>query len=133
MRATVLEQAIPTIEGYWYLATPYSKWSHGQEDANIVAQKLAAALLSIGVKVYSPIAHTHGIAPYLIGVDKRDHDFWLAADKPLLDAAGGLLIADLTGWRDSKGVTLEIQWAKEQKKPYWLLNPRTLAVRSVRL
>jgi hypothetical protein len=124
-----LEQAIPVIQGYYYLATPYSKWPLGLEDANSVAQQLAAALLSIGVKVYSPIAHTHGIAAYVTGVDKRDHDFWLAADKPLLDAAGGLLIADLRGWRDSKGVTLEIQWAKEQKKPYWLLNPVTLAVR----
>ena len=124
-----LEQAIPVIQGYWYLATPYSKWLWGLEEANTEAQKLAAALLSIGVKVYSPIAHTHGIAAYVTGVDKRDHDFWLAADKPLLDAAGGLLIADLRGWRDSKGVTLEIQWAKEQKKPYWLLNPVTLAVR----
>ena len=124
-----LEQAIPVIQGYWYLATPYSKWLWGLEEANTEAQKLAAALLSIGVKVYSPIAHTHGIAAYVTGVDKRDHDFWLAADKPLLDAAGGLLIADLRGWQDSKGVTLEIQWAKEQKKPYWLLNPETLAVR----
>ena len=124
-----LEQAIPVIQGYWYLATPYSKWPHGLEDANTVAQKLAAALLSIGVKVFSPIAHTHGISAYATAVDKRDFDFWLGADKPLLDAAGGLLIADLQGWRDSKGVTLEIQWAKEQKKPYWLLNPETLAVR----
>ena len=124
-----LEQAIPVIKGYWYLATPYSKWHLGLEDANIVAQQLAGRLLSIGVKVYSPIAHTHGIAAYVSGVDKRDHDFWLAADKPLLDAAGGLLIADLAGWQDSRGVTLEIQWAKEQKKPYWLLNPETLAVR----
>ncbi len=124
-----LEQAIPVIQGYYYLATPYSKWKYGLESANEVAQILAAALLSIGVKVYSPIAHTHGIAAYVTGVDKRDHDFWLAADKPLLDAAGGFLIADLAGWQDSKGVTLEIQWAKEQKKPYWLLNPETLAVR----
>jgi hypothetical protein len=124
-----LEQAIPVIQGYWYLATPYSKWHLGLEDANTETQKLAAALLSIGVKVYSPIAHTHGIAAYVTGVDKRDHDFWLAADKPLLDAAGGLLIADLHGWQDSKGIALEIQWAKEQKKPYWLLNPRSLAVR----
>ena len=124
-----LEQAIPVIKGYWYLATPYSKWPLGLDHANLEAQRLAGRLLSIGVKVYSPIAHTHGIAAYVTGVDKRDHDFWLAADKPLLDAAGGLLIAYLPGWQDSKGVTLEIQGAKEQKKPYWLLNPETLAVR----
>ena len=129
----MLEQAIPLIQGYYYLATPYSKWKYGLESANEVAQILAAALLSIGIKVYSPIAHTHGISHYVTGVDQRDHDFWLNADKPLLDAAGGLLIADLPGWQDSKGVTLEIQWAKEQKKPYWLLNPITLAVRSVRV
>lgn len=120
-------------QGYWYLATPYSKWTHGLQDANTVAQMLAARLLELRLPIYSPIAHTHGIAEFVTGVDKRDHEFWLAADKPLFDAAYGLLIADLQGWRDSKGVTLEIKWCREQKKQFWLLNPATLTVTVPRL
>lgn len=118
-------------KGYWYLATPYSKWTHGLEDANTVAQKLAARLLQHHVPIYCPIAHTHGIATYVTEVDKRDHDFWLNADKPLFEAAYGLLVADLPGWRESKGVSLEIAWCRAMKKPAWLLAPGTLRFRAL--
>jgi hypothetical protein len=120
--------------GYYYLATPYSKWVHGLDDANTVAQKLAARLLLLRLPIYCPIAHTHGIAMHTKDeVDARDHGFWMAADKPLFDAACGLLIADLPGWKESKGVQMEIEWCKEQKKPYWLLNPKTLDIRVPKL
>lgn len=119
--------------GYWYVATPYSKWTHGLDDANTVAQILAAHLLMTRLPVYAPIAHTHGIAKYVDEIDPRDHSFWMAADKPLFDAACGLLIADLPGWRDSKGVQMEIAWCKEQKKPFWLLDPKSLEIRKPRL
>lgn len=120
-------------KGYWYLATPYSKWAHGLEDACSVAQMLTARLMETRVPVFSPIAHTHGIATYVTEVDKRDHDFWLTADKPMVDAAHGLLIADLNGWKTSRGVLLEIKWGKEQSKPIWLLNVASLDVRPLRL
>lgn len=124
-------EEIEKNKGYWYVATPYSKWIHGLEDANMVAQKLTARLLEKFVPCYSPISHTHGIATYVTQVDKRDHKFWLDADKPLFDAAYGLLIADLPGWRDSLGVALEIKWCKEARKPYWLLDPKDLSFRRV--
>lgn len=120
-------------EGYWYLATPYSKWLNGLEDANIVAQKLAARLIEAEVPIFSPIAHTHGISTYVTEIDKRDFDFWLGVDKPLVDMACGLLIADLKGWQESRGVNLEINWFAEAKKPVWLLNTKTLAFRAFRL
>jgi Domain of unknown function (DUF1937) len=111
--------------GYWYLATPYSKWLAGIVDANAVAQKLAARLILERVPVYSPIAHTHGIA--LAGaLDPFDHDIFMPADKPLFDASFGLLIADLPGWRESKGVQMEVGWARAGRKPMLLLNTITL-------
>ena len=125
-----LEQPIPVIKGYWYLATPYSKWSHGLEDANIVAQRLAAMLLAIGVKVYSPIAHTHGIA-LASSMDPLSHDIWMPADQPLFNAAYGLLVADLPGWKTSKGVDMEIEWARQMHKPIWVIDPETLAIRQL--
>ncbi len=121
-----LEQAIPVIKGYWYLASVYSIWPHGKEDANIFAQKLAARLMLIGVPVFSPIAHTHGIEPW---TGPQEHAFWMAVDKPMVDAAYGVLVTEMTRWQYSKGIGIEIGWAREQKKPIWLLNPETLAVR----
>ncbi len=118
-------------KGYWYLCTPYSKWPHGLEDANQVAQQLTALLMEHRVPVFCPIAHTHGISKFVTQVDKRDFDFWLSADKPLVDSAYGVLVADLTGWRESRGVVQEIGWARDAKKPLWLLSPGTLRFRAL--
>jgi hypothetical protein len=118
-------------KGFYYLATPYSKWVHGLHDANLVAQRLAGALIKAKIPVYSPIAHTHGIA-IAANMNPMDHKIWMPADKPIFDAAYGLLIADLKGWRDSKGVAIEIEWAKEQLKPIWVLNPVTLDLKPLK-
>jgi hypothetical protein len=59
-------------------------------------------------------------------IDPRDHDFWLRADKPLFEAAYGLLVAEFPGWRESVGVAKEIMWARAHVKPIFLLNPETL-------
>lgn len=119
---------LPVDQGYYYLATPYSKWTHGIHDANIVAQKMAGELIKVGVPVYSPIAHTHGIA-LAANIDPFSHAIFMPADKPLFEGAFGLLIADLNGWRESKGVAIEIGWAKELKKPIWVISPGMLDVR----
>lgn len=119
--------------GYWYLATPYSKWPHGLDDAARVAEKLAARLLEERFPIFSPIAHSHSIAQHVVAAEKRDFDFWLGADKPLVDAAIGLLIADLTGWRESRGVVQEIKWGREQKKPIWILNTKSFSLKACRL
>lgn len=127
---------LPNLKGgYWYLATPYSKWVHGLDDANIVAQLLAARIMYEKVDVYTPIGHTHGISKQMIAmnmkIDPRDHSFWMKRDKPLFDAAGGLLVADLPGWKTSTGVTVEIDWCRAQKKPVFLLNPKTLTIKKL--
>lgn len=131
MNVTELKASTP-VHGYWYVATPYSKWKHGLEDANEVAQKLTARLMSVRVPVFSPIAHTHGIAAYVENVDKRDHDFWLKSDEPVCRSACGLLIADLPGWKESEGVALEIEWHRKDKKPIYILNTKTLDVKRYR-
>jgi hypothetical protein len=113
--------------GYWYLATPYAKWATGLHNATKVAQFLTAQLMDRLIPVFSPIAHNHGVAQFLT-VDKRNHDFWMAADKPMFDSAYGLLVADLEGWRESKGVGMEIDWARAAHKPAWLLHPTLLTI-----
>lgn len=108
------------LGGYWYLATPYSKYVDGIEMAFKLAAIYSAALIKAGLGVYSPIAHTHTIA-MCGGLDPMDHSIWLPADRPLMDAAVGLIVCQMAGWLESHGVAHEIDVFCEADKPvyYW--------------
>lgn len=113
----------------WYLATPYSKYKHGIERAFVDAAKLAARLLKKGMSVYSPIAHTHPLA--VNGkIDPLNHDIWLPFDEAMMHACCGLLVAHLSGWRESKGIAHEIAFFERMKKPITDLDPRTLQMKT---
>lgn len=103
-------------DGYLYLATPYSKHPEGIDAAFRHACAAAGRLLSRGVKVFSPIAHSHPIA--INGnVDPLSHEIWLAADRPFMDAARGMIVVMMPGWEESYGVQHEIEVFREQNKP----------------
>jgi hypothetical protein len=40
-------------------------------------------------------------------MDPLDHDIWLPADRPMMNAAGGLLIVRMPGWSSSYGIKVE--------------------------
>lgn len=111
--------------GYWYLATPYSKWSDGIDDAAFVAAKLRGRLVVAGVAAFSPIVHSHYVAR-AANIDPFSHEIWMPDDKPMFEGSVGLLIADLSGWRESKGVSIEREWATARGMPTVLLDPVTL-------
>lgn len=117
--------------GYWYLATPYAKWPAGKDDAAAHAAALAGRLAVKGVHVFSPIAHWHYVKQYAPTLDKLKHDDWMAIDKTFLEAAHGLVVASLYGWETSAGVQQEIAWAKEWRKPRYLLDPMDLSMRKL--
>lgn len=109
------------ITGYWYLASPYTKWPHGLDDAALTIARLAGELIVLGVPVYSPIAYTHEIAR--VGqLPMISYDLWMSFAKTMLLQSQGIIIADMIGWGDSVGVTQELKWAAECKKPAFLLN-----------
>ena len=107
---------------YFYLASPYSKWSEGLDDACRVISEIAGRLIQHGLPVFSPIAHSHTICA-AAKMDFLSHDVWLPADKPLVDAAAGLIVADMGFWETSHGVRKEIEWFRKAEKPCWLLDP----------
>lgn len=108
-----------------YLATPYTKYEAGIEQAFIDAAKLAAKLLHAGVNVYSPITHTHPLAIYG-GLDPLDHSIWLPFDEAMMKASTVLIVALMDGWRESKGVKHEIEFFDRAKKPIYWCDPVTL-------
>lgn len=108
-------EGIP-CETYWYLASPYSKFPRGLEAAFQEACKAAAELIRMGVRVYSPIAHSHPVA--ILGeIDPLDHKIWLPADEPLMRAASGLIVLKMDSWEISYGISEETKVFVAAGKP----------------
>lgn len=108
-------------EPYWYLATPYTKFGDGLEEAFIESCKAAGRLITRGLRVYSPIAHCHPIAEHA-GIDKLDHEIWLPAQAPMMHNACGLIVCMMEGWQESYGVTQEIKLFNNLHKPIVYMN-----------
>lgn len=126
--------------GLAYLAAVYSKWTGGDpgpgcsnnmrqamrlEDAFIEAAKLAAKLMLAGVKVYSPIAHTHPLAIHG-RLDPLDHSIWLPFDEAMLTVCDTLIVAQMDGWQESRGIAHEVAFFETAGKPIFDLDPDSL-------
>lgn len=110
---------------FWYLATPYSKFPAGIEAAFVVACQAAALLIRAGVRVYSPIAHTHPIAVHG-GIDPYAHEIWLPADEPFMDAARGLIVLRAESWEKSYGISKEIEHMQKLGLTIIYMDPGTV-------
>ena len=103
-----------------YLASPYS---HELESIREIrfhqVCMVAAELMRQGVHVYSPIAHSHPIAMHGL---RSDWQFWKAYDHEYLRWCTGMIVLTLEGWKESVGVTEEIQFMAAERKPIILLD-----------
>lgn len=103
-----------------YVGTPYSKYPGGIELAFIDACRLTARLMQVGLKVYSPIAHTHPLAIHG-GLDPMDLNIWLPFDAAMMGKADAMLVAMMDGWATSTGIKHEIQAFTDAGKPVFYL------------
>jgi nucleoside 2-deoxyribosyltransferase len=118
------------MSSFWYLATPYSKYPDGIEAAYELAIKAASLLLDNGVDVYSPIVHTHPLST-TGGLGPRNHEFWLRADTPFMDAARGIIVLEADGWRNSFGVAYELGRFRGKDKPVVWMKPGVVPKQSI--
>lgn len=107
---------------FWYLATPYSKYPLGSAAAEKIACENAALLILAGIPVFSPIAHSHGIATHGV-INPFDHEVWMALDRVFMKAARGLIVLKAEGWETSRGVNEEMKFFREANKPVWPMEP----------
>lgn len=107
---------------FWYLATPYSDYPLGRGIAASNAALQAAVLLKAGVVAFSPIVHGRALA-FWGNIDDLDHDFWMRADRPFMNAAMGLIVCKLDGWEASKGIAHEIEVFEKAGKPVVMMTP----------
>lgn len=108
--------------GVVYVATPYTKYHAGIDKAAKVAARAAAALMKMGVKVFSPIAHSHAIAT-VGGIDPKDWSFWKPQNEAAIDAASALAVVQVRGWDESVGVAYEIKRFTDAGKKVVYLEP----------
>jgi len=108
------------VGSFWYLATVYSKHPRGINAAFEEAAKVSARLVEQGLAVFSPIAHSHPVAIHG-GLDPLDHSVWMPLDEPMMNAAHGIIVVQMEGWRESYGVGLEIKAFRAAGKPVLFL------------
>ena len=111
-----------------YLASPYSHLDpEVMERRFLDVCKVAAKLMSEGVFVFCPIAHTHPMA--VAGNLPREFDFWEKYDRVVLGQCKKLIVVKMPGWDISKGVQAEINIATEIGIPVeymeWIDDVRT--------
>lgn len=95
-----------------YLAVPYShKDPQIREYRFKEANRAAGKLINDGHYVFSPISHTHPIA--MISELPKGWEYWKTFDEIYLNSSHTLIVLTLDGWKESIGVTAEINLAKE--------------------
>ena len=110
------------MDGYLYIASPYTDVVGGTSVAYIYALKTQEAFIKAGIPVFVPIVHSH---PYAVLSSCAQID-WLAQDFPLLDAAKALVVIEFPGWEDSKGIKAEVARATERNILVYHLLPSDL-------
>ena len=109
-------------KGFWYVATPYTNYADGIDAAYNDAREVDAMLDWARVPRFTPIVSAHEIA-MASGIDPKDHDFWMGVDRPFMERAHGLIIVELDGWEQSRGVTMERLYFEGHERPIHLLDP----------
>lgn len=114
-------------DGYLYLGSPYSKYPDGIKDAARYACQIAGKLLVERVPVFSPIAHSH-VVSLASNLSPFDHELWMWADRPMMDAAHGLIVVMMRSWMHSRGLTEEIRIFHSAGKPIFHLDPAEVGI-----
>lgn len=97
-----------------YLASPYSHPDADVRQARYhAACRKAAQYATKGIAVFAPIVHSHPLVPYMPAEQVMDFDLWMRMDLPILKDADELHVLCIEGWRGSRGVNREIEYAEQ--------------------
>jgi hypothetical protein len=108
-----------------YLASPYSNYPGGKEEAFKLVCLKAGFLMSNGYNVFCPIAHSHPIE--MAGnITDTSHEFWLKQDFAVLRKCTEIWVYMLPGWKESFGIGKELDFATEHNIPITYLRHEPL-------
>ena len=98
-----------------YLAGPYSHKIKEIEAVRRIMLTLVSTKLAVaGITVFSPITQSH--EQEKTGLMAGDYDTWQKTDRKMVEKMDEVWVLILDGWKQSKGVTDEIYWAKRKGK-----------------
>ena len=103
-----------------YLASAYShRESAVMEQRFDAACRAAGKLMAAGHLVYSPIAHTHPIAVRCSL--PLEWEYWERFDRAMVERCDEVVVLNIDGYAESKGVAAEIAIARSMLKPvtFW--------------
>jgi nucleoside 2-deoxyribosyltransferase len=107
-----------------YLACPFS---HPDKNVELqryeIANRTAAGLMRAGLYIFSPLSHSFPIDKYVQMVGKKSHRFWMDQDLIVLRRCQLLMIINIDGTEESKGVVEEIEEATKLKLPVRIIDP----------
>lgn len=107
---------------YLYLASEYTRYHGGLDNAHLMACRAGAMLVNVGIPFYAPIPHFHHIA-WQGGIDRCDKELWKAMDAPFVATACGLVVLRSDGWEKSDGIKHEIAEFTAAHKPIFYIDP----------
>lgn len=106
MAALVPRHVVAPASGYWFLASPYTKYPAGLCAAFKLAVETRGLLIAAGIPVFSPVIHSHPVA-MACGLDPVNLTLWLATEAPMRLAARGMIELRAANWEMSVGMTAE--------------------------
>jgi NTP pyrophosphatase (non-canonical NTP hydrolase) len=109
----------------WYLASPYTKYIHGYEDACYRVKLLTTELLRYQIPVWSPIVYTHQLVEHGLPIEATN---WRFLNEPMTHFCTGCIIYMMQGWEESDGISQEIDWFTENEKPIEYLAEDTIPI-----
>jgi hypothetical protein len=108
-----------------YLVTPYTDPRPAvMRERFEAACRIAAAVIGRGQVVFSPIVHCHPLA--VEAELPRDWKYWRGYACAMLHEASQVVVARMPGWRQSRGVTAEINLARRAGIPIAFSRPEHL-------
>lgn len=118
-----------------YLAAPYSTGLDPDTDPILAQEQRFAAITEACAKlrikghmVYSPITMGKPMEQYLPQHLVEDHSFWMDHCYHMLELCEEVWVLTLPGWQESRGVTLEREWAWAKVRVRYV-DPYSLEVR----
>jgi Domain of unknown function (DUF1937) len=110
-----------------YLASPYTAYAAGMEQAFIDVAILAGRLFAIGIPTFSPIAHAFPYVKYG-NLDPLDYPAWKPVQERLMDACDSLIVAHMDGWEKSVGIAYEVSYFERSGKDIFDLDCESLVM-----
>lgn len=111
-------QGFPLI----YLGTVYSRYCDGHEAAHRIACEISAKLIGTSLlRIYCPVAHMHPIA-WFGDLSPTDDSIWDWQNEIMIERSDALLVAEMDGWRRSRGLARELESFEAASKPVYYLD-----------